>query len=97
MRILGLQSTFRSDQDLDRLAVLVLVWLGNMVLEQHGGTLGWAPGKFRVDRDVHAAAEGGKIGDGAAPDALEVNVSALVFFLLPRHAQERPLDIVVDH
>lgn len=37
-----------------------------------------------------------QIGNGFGFDALEVHVAALALFLLPRHADEGPLDVVVD-
>lgn len=38
----------------------------------------------------------GQVGDGLGLDALEVHVAALPFLLLPGHADERSLDVVVD-
>ena len=39
----------------------------------------------------------GQVGDRLRLDALEVDVSTLRFLLLPRHADERTLHVVVDH
>lgn len=45
----------------------------------------------------HVGSGGGQVGDGLAPDALEVNVPAFPLFLLPGHVNEGALHVIVDH